>query len=93
VKWYAKRWGIETWYRKLEKARNRTASTNPAGRALCLAYSLIMPSAWAVAMAMAGMASLQTAKWERITHSEFCDVIEEMAERGALLPEPHPGHP
>jgi len=81
------------WYRGLERARIRTASTNPARRAPCLAYSSVMPSAWAVAMAMAGMASLRAAKWARITHSEFSYVAGAMAERGTLLPEPPPGPP
>jgi len=75
------------------RARIRTAPTNPAGRAPCLAYSPVMLDTWAVAIAMAGMASRRAAKWVRITHSEFCDVAGEMAERGTLLPEPPPGPP
>jgi len=91
----AKRWGTWTRCRELERARIRTASTNPAARALCLAYSLIMLNAWAVAMAMAmaGMASRRAAKWARITHSGSCDAAGAMAEQGTLLPEPPPGPP
>lgn len=93
VKWYDMRWGIESWYRELERARIRTAATNPAGRALCMAYSLIMLNAWAVAMAMAALdavASRTAIMGARITHSEFCDVAEGMADRGRILPKPPP---
>jgi len=91
----AKRWGTGTRCREPGRARIRTASTNPAGRALCLAHSPVMLNAWAVAMAMAmaGMAPRRAAKWARITHSESCDVAGEMAELGTLLPEPPPGPP
>jgi len=71
----------------------RTVSTNPAGRALCLAHLPVMPSAWAVAMAMAGMAPRRAAKWARTAHSGSCDVAGVMAERGTLLPKPPPGPP
>jgi len=54
--WHSKGWGIETRCREPGRARTRTALANPACRAFCLAYSPVMPSAWAVAMAMAGMA-------------------------------------
>jgi len=93
VEWHSKRWGTGTRCREPGRARIRTASTNPAGRAPCLAYSLIMLNAWAVAMAMAGMASRRAAEWARITHSGSCDAAGEMAELGTLLPEPPPGHP
>jgi len=92
VEWYAKRWGIET---GTASWRGRGSGRRPQTRrgALCLAYSLIMPSAWATAMAMAGMASLQAAKWARITHSRSRDVGGAMADRGTRLPEPPPGPP
>jgi len=84
VEWHSKGRGTGTRCRELGRTRIRTASTNPAGRALCLAYSLIMLNAWAVAMTMAGMASHRAAKWACTAHSEFCDVAGEMAERGTL---------
>jgi len=93
VEWHARGRETGTRCRGPEGARIRTASANPAGRAPRMAHSPAMPSAWAVAMAMAGMASLQAAKWARITHSGSCDVAGEMAERGTLLPEPPPGPP
>jgi len=93
VAWHSRGWGTGTRCRGPGRARIRTASANPAGRAPRMAHSPAMPRAWAVAMAMAGMASLQAAKWARTTHSGSCDVAGEMAERGALLPEPPPGPP
>jgi len=90
VEWHSKRRGTGTWYRGPERARTGTSSTNLASRAPCLACSLIM-NAWAVAMAMAGMASRRATKRARITHSGYCDVAVEMAELGTLLPEPPPG--
>jgi len=96
VEWYDMRWGIESWYRELERARIRTSTTNPAGRALCMAYSLIMLNAWAVAAAMAildAAASRVAIRAARITHSEFCDVAEGMADRDRILPKPPPEPP
>ena len=55
VEWHGMRLGIEARYRGPGRARIRTAATNPAGRALCMAHSPVMPSAWAVAMPMAAL--------------------------------------
>jgi len=93
VERHSKGRGTGTRCRGPGRARTGTASTNPAGRAPCLAHSPVMLNAWAAAMAMAGMASRRAAKRARTAHSGSCDVAGEMAERGTLLPEPPPGPP
>lgn len=73
VEWHDMRWGIESWYRGPGR-RGLGLSPDPAGHALCMAYSLLMPRAYAVAMVMAALdavASRTAIRRARITHSEF----------------------
>ena len=49
VKKYAKRWGIETAYAKIEAMRTKTRSKSVDSRFFCFGYSLIIYNAWVLA--------------------------------------------
>ena len=49
---YAKRWGIETAYGKIEECRTKTRITNMESRILCFYYSLILYNEWIIVRVM-----------------------------------------
>ena len=49
---YAKRWGIETGYGKIEECRAKTRITDMESRMLCFYYSLILYNEWIIVRAM-----------------------------------------
>ena len=49
---YAKRWGIETGYGKIEESRTNTRITDMESRMLCFYYSLVLYNEWIILRAM-----------------------------------------
>ena len=49
---YAKRWGIETGYGKIEECRAKTRITDMESRMLCFYYSLVLYNEWVIVRAM-----------------------------------------
>ena len=49
---YAKRWGIETGYGKIEECRAKTRITDMESRMLCFYYSLVLYNEWIIVRAM-----------------------------------------
>ena len=49
---YAKIWGIETGYGKIEECRIKTRITDMASRTLCFYYSLVLYNEWIIVRAM-----------------------------------------
>ena len=49
---YAKRWGIETGYGKIEECRAKTRITDMKSRMLCFYYSLVLYNEWIILRVM-----------------------------------------
>ena len=49
---YAKRWGIETGYGKIEECRAKTRITDMESRMLCFYYSIVLYNEWIIVRAM-----------------------------------------
>ena len=49
---YAKRWGIETGYGKIEECRAKTRISDMESRMLCFYYSLVLYNEWIIVRAM-----------------------------------------
>ena len=49
---YAKRWGIETGYGKIEECRAKTRITDMESRMLCFYYSLVLYNEWIIVRAI-----------------------------------------
>ena len=49
---YAKRWGIETGYGKIEECRTKTRISDMETRMLCFYYSLVLYNEWIIVRAM-----------------------------------------
>ena len=49
---YAKRWGIETGYGKIEECRAKTRISNMESRMLCFYYSLVLYNEWIIVRIM-----------------------------------------
>ena len=49
---YAKRWGIETGYGKIEECRAKTRVTDMESRMLCFYYSLVLYNEWIIVRVM-----------------------------------------
>ena len=49
---YAKRWGIETGYGKIEECRAKTRISDMESRMLCFYYSLVLYNEWIVVRAI-----------------------------------------
>ena len=72
---YARRWGIETGYRMIEKARAKTHSKNPDARLLCFMYSVLVFNAWVMANAVLRYITRIHSKEPMIPQQDLMDLL------------------
>ena len=93
VKKYAKRWGIETAYAKIEAMRTKTRSKSVDSRFFCFGYSLIIYNAWVLANLLFAILSMISAEKPNISQDTFKSGIAAILFRQPPEPPPEPVAP
>ena len=93
VKKYAKRWGIETAYAKIEAMRTKTRSKSVDSRFFCFGYSLIIYNAWVLANLLFAILSMISAEKPNISQEAFKSGIGAILLRQPPEPPPEPVAP
>ena len=93
VKKYAKRWGIETAYAKIEAMRTKTRSKSVDSRFFCFGYSLIIYNAWVLANLLFAILSMISAEKPNISQDTFKSGVAAILLRQPPEPPPEPVAP